>query len=745
MPAARGRGRAKVTTTETPENAELQQFLRLAGERFQRCAEAESSTRAKSLDDVKFSLGEQWHPDVIAEREREKRPILTLNRAEPFLEQVQGNQRQMRPAAQINPVGSGSDRETAEALQGLVRHVEVNSDAEIAYDHAFDWMTRGGFSWWRWTTEYVDDQSFDQELRIDWVEDPFSVYGDPDCSKYDGSDMRYLFAVKDFGEEEYKSQFPNSQAASLDEFSGIGNSGLQFGLGKDRIRVAEYFYVVEEQRTLHLLKDGSSMRDDVHATIYKDPAQMPPGRAIVKSRPLTIRRVKWAKINKIEKLEERDWPGKYIPFVRLQGHSMTVDGKKHISGLIRHFKDAQRMYNYWISAATEKIALDPKAPWMIAEGQDEGYEHEYEVSNRKNLHALHYKPKTVDGQLVPPPSRQVMQSQIDGYVRLIAQADSDMKGITGIYDPSLGQRRADESGKAILALQKQSDQGSFSYGDNLMRSMRHSTRIFLDLAPHIYDSARVQRIIKPDGTPDHVGMFSSKLQGQTAESVEQLEEMQGIRKIYDVGVGRYDVTVSAGPSYASKRQEALASMMNLVSAYPAIFNVIGDLLVDNADWPGAKEIAKRLKRMVPANVLDPDDSSPEAQLQQTQAQLQQISQQHDALVKALDEANELIRTKRLDLESKERIAGISAMAQMTAASLKMHGDAGLELMKIQFAAISKRLELLHAAIGIDQEDGEGGGAGETGVTVSPGQPAQGGVGQPGTAGVPTAEPEGAGQ
>jgi hypothetical protein len=741
---------------EATQKRSTEEFLRLAHDRFKQCCEAEASCRKESLDDLEFSVGRQWPADIETQRQADGRPCLTMNRAPQFLRQVTNEQRQQRPSTVINPAGDSSDVETAEILQGTVRHIEVISDAEIAYDTAFDSMARCGVGYWRILTEYADENSFDQEIKIKRIKNPFTVYIDPNCVEPDRSDARFAFMVEDISAEENKEQHRDSASASLSDFSSIGDRPLQDGLDKDRIRIAEYFYVEETPVTLVRLADGTVVEEEPGAKAGRDqlqsqsqpqlqqqlqqqlqlqqqpqdtaggastperakparsgdpgcatqalpdPSALPGPPGVVARRQSVRRQVKWAKINALEILELRDWPGRWIPIVPLTGDDLDVNGRRHLAGLLRHYKDPQRMYNYWISAATETIALAPKSPYIAAEGQLEGHEEEWRQANVRNLAVLTYKPKTVNDQAAPPPQRQQYEPPIQAMSVMVRQADNDMKATTGIYDASLGQRGPDESGKAILARQKQTDLGTLNFTDNLARSMRHSGRLLIDLIPKIYDAPRIQRIIRPDGAVDHVGMFNSQ-NGMGRDEVAALELMQNVKKIYDVGIGRYDVMVSTGPSYQSKRQEAVASMMALVQAYPNMMQAAGDLLVRNMDWPGAKEIADRLKKMLPPQLVAEEGTDPQSQLTQLQAQLAGMMQQHGTLVQQLQAATELIKTRRLDLESKERIAALNAQVQLLTVEAKVRGEGALAALQAQLSSIQNRLENLHGNMGIEQE------------------------------------------
>lgn len=608
-------------------SANVKEFLRLAQERFKLAAEAEMEARSQSLDDLAFSIGEQWPKDIQADRNNDGRPCLTINRLPQFIHNVVNEYRQQRPAAQINPVGDGADVDTAQILGGVVRHVETNSDAEIADDHAFDCMTRIGFGYERIITEKVDDETGEQEIYIKRIKDPFTVYMMPGCDEPDDSDAEWAFIVADLSPEEYKSKYNTSTMASWADASSIGDNSPGWAT-KNYIRVAEYFYCVGKGKK---------------------------------------RKVKWALINAIEILDETDWPGKYIPIISMRGDDFYVNGKRHIAGMVRHAKDPQRMFNYWESAATEAIALAPKAPFVAAEGQLEGREEEWRQANRRNLAVLQYKPVGIGGQTAPPPQRNQVEPPIQAMSFMLKQAAEDLQATTGINDANLGKARPDESGKAVLARQKQGDLATLHFSDNAARSIRYRTRQLLDLFPKVYDTARIQRIIMPDGDVKQVVLYNGKSQSQQAQGMLS----DKIKKAIDISVGRYDVTVSVGPSYQSKRQEAVASELELLKSLPpqAAMNVM-DLIVKNMDWPGAQAIADRFKKMLPPQMQADDDTDPKAKVQILQAQLQQMSQQHELLTKTVNELTETLKSKQIEQQGKLDIEKLNADVKIAIAEIQ---------------------------------------------------------------------------
>lgn len=622
-------------TEEQVNKEKVRRFLRLAQERFKLAAEAESATRKDALDDLDFRVGNQWPRDLEMSRTLDSRPCLTMNRLPATIRQVTNEQRQQRPSIQVNPVGDGADKDTAEILQGTVRHIEVASDAEIAYDTAFEQMVTSGFGFWRVMTEVIDPATNQQEIRIKRVKNPFSIYWDPAAVEPCYEDARYCFVIEDVPISEYEEQYGDTDAAKLSDFSSVGDNAPDWAT-KDTIRVAEYFYVKETH-------DESGQ---------------------------VQRKVKWAKINAVEiidgnedKTEGRDLPGQWITVIPVLGDDLDVNGKRHIAGLVRHAKDPQRMYNYWVSAATELIALAPKAPFVAAEGQIKNHEAEWRDANVRNFAVLQYKPVDTGQHLVPPPQRQVFEPPVQSINLMTRQADLDLKATTGLFDPSLGQNKSDQSGKAIQSLQKQGDIATLNFSDNLARSIRHCGRVLIDLIPKIYDAARVQRIVNPDQSVDHVIIHNQ----QPMEAQALLTDK--IKRIYDIGVGRYDVTVSVGPSYQTKRQESVAAQMALISAYPQVFSIIGDMLVRNMDWPQAKEMSERLKKTLPPQLQDEKSDDPEAKVLQLQAQLQAISQQHEALVQVVNKQNQIIQTKQVESQGKMDIERMKIEAQLTIAEI----------------------------------------------------------------------------
>jgi hypothetical protein len=414
---------------------------------------------------------------------------------------------------------------------------------------------------------------------------------------------------------------------------GVGNESMAQWLAEDTIRIAEYFYKSYEKATLNLYPDNQ--------TAFKGTPQDATLQAMfgkpIRSREVDRQKVMWMKTNGFDILDEREWPGKWIPVVRVVGNEWEVEGKLYISGLVRNAKDAQRMYNYWTSQEAEMLALAPKAPFIGYGGQFEGYEMQWKTANTTNWPYLEVNPDVTDGAgaVLPLPQRAAPPLPQTGLIQAKMGAGEDIKATTGQYDASLGQQGNERSAKAIVAREKQGDVGTYHYVDNLARAIRHITRQIVDLIPKIYDTQRIARIIGVDGDVDMV-----KFNPTQKEPVKEIRDEMGalIEKVYNPGVGTYDVMVTTGPGYMTKRQEALDAMSQILQSNPQLWAVAGDLFIKNMDWPGAQEMAERFKKILDPKVLSDGDQSPEmmAAQQQIEAMTQELNRMTDIIQNVQD-------------------------------------------------------------------------------------------------------------
>jgi len=643
--------------------------------RFTMALSAYSDSREDELDDLRFMAGSpdnqwQWPADVLATRGSVQgqtinaRPCLTINKLPQHVRQVTNEQRQNRPTGKVIPADDKADVAVAEIFDGMVRHIEYISDADVAYDTACDNQVTYGEGYIRLLTEYCREDSFDQDLKIGRVRNSFSVYMDPTIQDPCGSDANWCFLTEDLTKEEYERMFPNASPVSSMMSQGVGDQSLSQWLSEDTVRIAEYFYIEHKSVKLNLYPDNvtaidGTPQDKQLKLMFQKP---------IRSRNVDKKQVKWLKTNGFEVLQEQDWAGKWIPVIRVVGNEWEVDGQLYVSGLVRNAKDAQRMYNYWVSQEAEMLALAPKAPFIGYGGQFEGYENQWKTANTTNWPYLEVNPDVTDGagSALPLPQRAAPPLAQTGLIQAKMGASDDIKSTTGQYDSSLGAASNERSGRAILAREKQGDTGTYHYVDNLSRAIRYVTRQLVDIIPKIYDTERVARIVGLDG---EVGMV--KVNPQQPEPVKSIVDQTGIvmEKVYNLSVGVYDVCVTTGPGYMTKRQEALDAMSMLLQSNPDLWKVAGDLFIKNMDWPGAQEMAARFAKIIDPKVMEGEDQSPEMQQakQQIEAMTQHM-QQMEGMLKRVEQSMEAqqLDIKRFDSEVKaydaetKRISAVQA-------------------------------------------------------------------------------------
>jgi hypothetical protein len=677
-----------VSQTEPKDRKDAQQkLLDHAKECFKQASEAESSIRNDALDDLKFFEGEQWDDAIKRARQMDQRPCLTINRLPQFVRQITNEQRQNRPSVQVNPVDDGADVETAEIIQGLIRHIEYDSGADSAYDTAFFGAACFSFGYWRVTTEYSDPLSFEQDIKIKRIRNPFTVYYDPHAKEADFSDAEWAFVVETMGKETFRKLYPDAELSQMEDWTSVGDGWVD----ESACRVAEYFWKDREPAKIIQTVTGEVMeKDEFNKVCDELGISVEQRKSLIQAeRDTELTKIKWAKINGIEVLEETEWAGRWIPIVKVVGDEFDIDGKLVLKGIVRDAKEPQRQFNFMKSAATEAIALAPKAPFVAAEGQLEGREREWGAANQKSFAFLQYKQVSLNGTPAPPPQRMNAEPAIQAITAAMMESADDLKAVTGIYDASLGAQGNETSGKAILARQQQAQGANFHYLDNLTRAMRHTGRILLDLIPKIYDTPRVIRIIGEDGSPDMAAIGQ-----QDQITPDQAKKWETYKKIYDLGLGKYDVTVSTGPSYQSRRQEAVSSMLDLIKADPQVLQIAGDLLVKNMDWPGSQDIAKRLKLMLPPAIqqAENNESTMPPEAQQAIAQLTQQSQQlQQQLQQAQQDLQNGLSAKKLETESRERIQ--ASQARIREAELALEAEkVALTALQIQVNAATAQIK-----------------------------------------------------
>jgi hypothetical protein len=612
-------------------------IVETAKRRFDEAQDFNNINRGLALEDTRFAMGDsdngwQWPAEVYLNRSNvQKKPCLTINTTAQHCNQIINNIRQNRPAARVLPVDSGADVKTAEILGGMIRSIQSQSAADTAHDLAAEHSIYGGEGYWRIITEYESPESFNQVIKIKAIPNPRLVFIDPHAKEPDRSDARWGFVFEDISKQQCEEDYPDLDCSSW------GDTDKRGWIQKDTIRRAEYFWCEYVSDTLYLLETGQAvLKSELPEGVeVKDKFLTMQGQSvsIVQERETQRKQWKWCKlIGGSEKpIEEREWPGSYLPIITVVGKELNVDGQIIRKGIVRDLKDPARMVNYSYSAAVETLALQNKVPYIAAAEAMEGFEDIWGVANLENRAYLPINAFTEDGKPIPPPARQPPAVMPTAQVQMLQLSTEEMRAASGQQNANFGIKSEAQSGIGIQRLKVQGETATFHFPDNLVRGLHYEAKVLIDLIPKIYDAPRIVRIL---------GLGGEESAAQLDPSLEQAYAKQDgeIKDVFNPMVGKYDVTIDTGPSFQTQRQEAAAALTELATKNPQLMQVAGDLIVRSYDFPGADEIAKRLAKTLPPGLKEEDEDNPEQQqLMQAMQQMEQMQQAGMQLEQQVDE------------------------------------------------------------------------------------------------------------
>lgn len=624
-----------------------------AKKRFARARDINSETRKLSVEDTRFVMGDsdngwQWPDEIRQAREQERKVMLTVNMTAQHCNQIINNIRVNRPAVKVSPADDHSDKKTAEILAGVIRQIQAASAADEAHDNAAEHSVYGGEGYWRIITEYESPTSFNQVIRIVSCPNPLNVIVDPDAKNPDRSDAKWGMIFDDIPKETIKREYgidPSSFGDDLD------NEWVK----EDTVRVAEYFYVTCEEKTLCLFSDGS--------TAFKDelPEELPEGLQIIKERSASVDKWKWCKLigGHDKPVDSRDWLGKFLPIITVVGKELNVNGKLVRKGIVRDLKDPARMVNYAYSETVQTLALQNKVPYMAAAEAIEGYEDIWAGANLENRAYLPFNAFDDAGNALPVPQRQPPPIMPAAQVQLLQLSTEQMRAASGQQNANFGIRSEASSGVGIQRLKAQGEIATFHFPDNLARALRYEAKVLIDLIQKYYDTKRIVRILGLDGKQEQ-----AVLDPDLPQPYQETEGEEEVQRIFNPTVGEYDVVIDTGPSFQTLRQEAAANLNDMASRNPQLMQIAGDLIMQAQDFPMADKLAERLAKALPPGLSDDKKGEPQIPPQLMQ-QLQAMDQAIQGLTQELEQKDGELRSLKEDQSIKFRELLVKAYGEET--------------------------------------------------------------------------------
>ncbi len=669
--------------------------------RVKLATDAEADQRRRELADLEFEAGQHWTPEELRSRKQAGKPSITIDLLSGPIKQVMNQQRTARPGIQIDPVGHGADEEAAEQWQGIIRRIERLSKAHRAYTWAGQHQVKMGRGFWIVRNIEVGDDG-EQDLRIEAIENQHSVLCDPTAKQLDGSDKRWAILFEDLTHDTYVDRFGESRlAGSLSQgFSAGEGDSVPGWIGADHVRIAEYYYLEDVTRTriVGLLDQPDGTTQEWRGWQDEAPPEVVPIRLVKKK----TTRVQWCLLNGIgDVLDQTTIPGSLIPVVMVYGERRYLDGDRDFRGMVRMNRDASRMEDWAESSLMEAISQAKTAPWLAAFGQIEAHKPVWDRAHILPPAVLPYDPMEVAGNQVPPPQRVSSGVDVSALTLAAQRMQNHVRANTGMADTFAEETSAQQarlSGRAILARRQNQELGTSDYLENLGDGIILTAQILMGMAREIYDTPRLLRILDIEDKPRPLVTYAGADQRGMAQGLVPPQMLSP--RLLDVTVGDYDITIRAGRSHATARQEAVDAIAQLPEG---IIQAGADIYIGNMDFPGAQEFAKRLKKANPL-AKDEEESAIPPAVQQQMAQAQQVI---DALTEKWNAARSQMQSQDDDRQSKERIAQAQIEAQIALEQLKFQHDLALEELKarveLEKARMGAMTDMTTTAISAAQE------------------------------------------
>jgi len=612
----------------TQENKNLLQKVR---DRFTIMKDADEDNLIGAMENMKFVNipGEQW--DYNQKVERGLRPCYEFNKVRVNAKKVINHIRTNRPQGKIRGV-EGTDKKQAEYREGLIRNIWNTSDGDTIMDYAAEYQVGGGMGAWRIITEEPDDNPFIQDIKVMPIANPFTLFHDPGARDMLKRDCEDWVLTEKIRKTDYERKYPDEDLISFEDHEFDDDDEWE---DEDKIRIAEYWYKEPTTKELWKLDDGTIVDAESDEAAALDQARVQDKKTIDTHKIMMVI-VSGAAI--IEGPVE--WAGTMFPFIKVFGEYMIVDGQTYWYGLGEFAKDAQRSYNVSRTAIAETIAMAPLEFDWVTPKQAEGHTDKWEEAHRKNFPFQMFNPDPLNPG---PPQKSGGATIPSALIQESAIASAEIDEVMGIFPPDRGEETS-QSGRAIYARQESGDTITFNYPDNMAKGVQRTYEILIDLIPYVLDTEREMRILGADGEEDYItfNQFAKDEMGQTV-----LDDNGYPIKINDLSVGRYDVTVTTGASFSTKRQEFVETFGQLFLGNEQMMLVYGDLLFKAMDVPFSDEMAERAKVMLPPQIqemLNKDQQiPPEVQMlmQQAQQGMQMVEQQMQVVQQAGAEAEKV--------------------------------------------------------------------------------------------------------
>lgn len=642
---------------------------------------------ARAAKELEFASGEkQWDDYTKMAREQDGRPCLQLNRIGTYLRNLNARNRAANLSITVKSQTSATNAQ-ADTFNAILKKITEDSKIENALDASSYYQIATGLGYIRVTADYANYYDFDQNLTIEHIADPSTVYYDPACKDMLFADAEYAFVVTTLHKDEYKALVPSSKISESMSRSGkFAHNVSPMILDQDHIIVAEYYYKEWSDITLYKYADPATGETKV---VEKSKSKLVTDNFVkVNERKTRKCVVKHCLFDGTEMHNETELPGlQRMPVIPLLGETAWNNGRLNISGAVRNAIDAQRLLNYSISIGLECADLAAKSPWIVQDASIDGYEDFWRDASSRNYAYLPYRKNT------EAPVRNSVNTDISALMSIKQESANDIQSIFGVFDTQLGDESNAESGVAIQSRNSAAQKNTFVYLDNLLKTTKEIGRVLVDAIPHYYNGRNIE-IQNSDGTSQIINV--------------KLDEMHNLNVI--AAEQQQDVT---------QKQLLNNALLDISTKLPNAAPLLLDAIVANSDLPNAEKIVARLKTLLPPEVqqmennsenMSPDElkaalAAQEMQVNQGQKQMQDMQQQLQAAQQEIDKlkSDNSLAEMKLQLEQiKAQQDYDIAQKELLIEQTKIETNYAIETHKLQYAEV----KLASEVAGVKSDDVE---------------------------------------
>lgn len=606
----------------------------------------------------------QWE-DWWWTRNKDK-PRYTFDQTSPIVDQISGDIAQSSFDIMVEPSGPNTTKEQAQLRDGIIRDIEDCSDAQDIYSDAGRNITTGGFDAWMLTTEFADDVTFNKSIIIKAIEDSWDRVWFGPSTKKDHSDSKYGFLLSSIPKAEYQERYPNRGGVGLSNGSDSFNSNCN-SQSKDDIIIGHIFF--QKLQSRELVKTSLGRTFENNEEFKKRLPELEAGGETVEETRIIKDSVFWVRKFDGDGFLDKAEPTVFdmIPLVAAYGNFKVIDNQTLYRGVVRKAKDPQRVYNYAKSREIEEGAYAPREKIWATPAQVKGHTKTLATLNTNSdpVQLYNIDPKAPQG--IP---QKTGGPQVNQGLNVTAQTMRELMGSTaGIFAAGMGDDPGfTQSGVAIDKLDAKSNNVTVKYFSAIETAVCYTGKLIDGAMHRVYDGARMQRIVGGDGTIE----------------MKEINVSDGSQTpVNEITKGKYNITCTAGPNFDSRQNEANEKMLKMAAVDPSLVELGSDILLGNANFPGAEQLQERKREQLFNAGMIPENQMTEEELEKLEIIKSQPPQPDAAMALAQAE-----QTKAEAEIQKSQVALMKVQVENT----KAQNQIGLEIEKIDLARTKLQLD-----------------------------------------------------